>query len=204
MIGTTDFMPRIRVRIILLLITIAILSVMWIFGSKPANVTSDLVAIETNRVAVRSLDQRLSKMNETIKRTKATGISEPLDIVVSEQEFSSKFDSWAQPGNRVIRFHSFLGNLQPGELVLTGKFDLWRSELVFRMQIELNIEGGKRTANLVRLQVGQLYMPKTVRNLSLYVVEKLIDAGLPRIPIYIETLLVEEKEIVVSGSTNGL
>jgi len=197
-------MPRIRIRIILLLVAIAILGVMWSFGSKSANVTSDLVVIETTTSAVKSLDKQLSSVDAIIQRTKATGLSEPLDIIVSEQEFSSKFDTWAHPGNRVIRFHSFLGNVLPGQLVLTGKFDLWRSEFVFRIEVELNIENGNRTANLIRFQVGQLYMPEVARNLSLLVVEKLIDAGLPRTPIHIETLLIDEKEIVISGSTRGI
>ena len=44
-----------------------------------------------------------------------------------------------------------------------------------------------------------MYAPGFVRSLALALAERTVDAGLPRLPIAIETLVITDGELLVSG-----
>jgi len=89
---------------------------------------------------------------------------------------------------------------RPQTLTLTGILHTLGLSFPFRLDIVVATMNSERTAEVTRLQVGETFAPGFVRSLLLTLAERTLDAGLPRLPIAIETLVVTDGELFVSGA----
>ena len=124
--------------------------------------------------------------------------------MITELELISKFADWSAPGAAGIAFSESRAVMRDGEIVFVGVAELAGIEFRYRADIGISVESGEMRLELKRLQIGQLFAPGLVRTAMVGFVTRLLDAGVPRPPIDIETLLISEGEIVISGSTRGL
>ncbi len=180
----------------------AALAIVAFFASKPEIDTSDLSEIIVRDRDRSELNIRLAKVNSTIDQSKKTGVSIPVHISISETELASKIHAWA--GKKLFtEFRDLRAHFKDNTLIVVGTMRIGRFDFPFRNDISLRIETGVRSLELIRVQIGGLFLPGPLRAALVGLAERSLDAGFPRPPIEVETLLFSEDTLVISGSTRG-
>jgi len=85
-------------------------------------------------------------------------------------------------------------------IVLTGEVMSLGLNFDFRLDLELAIEQSERRVAIRRMQVGDIHAPGFITTALLELVTRTVDAGLPRIPMRIESLVLGDGELIVSGA----
>ena len=152
-----------------------------------------------------NLDSRLDTIDELVKRSKRIGIAEPVQILITELELSSKFNDWTTaPGDQIVEFSDSRAAMKANELIFVGVVQLAGQELRYRTDILLRIEAAELHLEIRRFQIGQLFAPRLLRAAVSRLIYLSIEAGVPRSPIDIETLLISEGGLIISGATIGI
>ena len=94
--------------------------------------------------------------------------------------------------------------MKANELIFVGIVKLAGLEFRYRADILLRIEAAELHLEIRRFQIGQLFTPRVFRAAVSRLISLSIEAGLPRSPIDIETLLISEGGLVISGATIGV
>ena len=175
------------------------------FASQPTVNTTDLDLLNPNDNSLAKLDSRLDAVDELVKRSKRIGIAEPVQIVISELELSSKFSDWSTTrDDQIVKFSDSRAAMKANELIFVGLVKLAGQEFHYRADILLRIEAAEFHLEIRRFQIGQLFTPRLLRAAVSKLISLSIEAGLPRSPIDIETLLISERGLVISGATIGI
>ena len=181
---------------------IAAFGVIAFFASRPEIDVSDLSEVIVSDRERTELNIRLAAVDAKINQSKTTGVSVPVHIVISETELASKIDAWA--GKKLFtEFRDLHAHFKEDTLVIVGTMRIGRFDFPFRNDISLRIDTGARNLELARVQIGGLFLPGPVRAALVGLAERSVDAGFPRPPIEVETLLFSEDTLVISGSTRG-
>ncbi len=188
----------------LLLVLLAVVGTLGFFASRPAVNVADLDLLDPDEATLAGLDSRLDAVDGLVKQSKQTGVAEPVQLVISELELNSKFSEWSAPGNAVIGISDSRASMKAGEIIFVGVVSIAGQEFRYRADVTIAIESAELRLELTRFQVGQLFAPGFLRSGLAALAALSVDAGVPRPPIDIETLLVSESELVISGSTRGL
>ena len=191
-----------RTFLYMAIVAAAALGVVAFFASRPEIHTSDLTEIIVSDHDRSELNIRLAAVNSTINQSKKTGVSVPVHISISETELASKIDAWA--GKKLFtEFRDLRAHFKENTLVVVGTMRIGRFDFPFRNDISLRIETGVRSVELIRVQIGGLFLPGPLRAALVGLAERSLDAGFPRPPIEVETLLFSEDTLVISGATRG-
>jgi len=183
---------------------LAVAGVLGFFASRPTISVSDLDLLEPDEGELAGLDSRLDAVDELVKRSKQTGVAEPVQLVISENELNSKISDWSAPDNAVIRISESRAAMKVDEIIFVGVITIAGQEVRYRADVAIAIESAELRLEITRFQVGHLFAPAFLRSGLATLAALSVDAGVPRPPIDVETLLVSETEIVISGSTHGL
>ena len=180
----------------------AALGVIAFFASRPEVDTSDLSEIIISDRDRSELNIRLAAVNAKIDQSKKTGVSVPVHISISETELASKIDAWT--GKKLFtEFRDLRAHFKEDTIVVIGTMRIGKFDFPFRNDINLRIDTGVRSVELTRVQIGGLFVPAPLRAVLVGLAERSLDAGFPRPPIEVETLLFSENTLVISGSTRG-
>lgn len=180
----------------------AALGVIAFFALRPEVDTSDLSEVVVSDRDRTELNIRLAGINAKIDQSKKTGVSVPVHISISETELASKIDAWS--GEKLFtEFRDLRAHFKEDTLVIVGTMRIGRFDFPFRNDISFRIDTGARSLELVRMQIGGLFLPGPLRAGLVGLAERSVDAGFPRPPIEVETLLFSEDTLVISGSTRG-
>ena len=180
----------------------AALGVIAFFASRPEVDTSDLSEVVVSDRDRTELNIRLAGINAKIDQSKKTGVSVPVHVSISETELASKIDAWS--GEKLFtEFRDLRAHFKEDTLVIVGTMRIGRFDFPFRNDIGLRIDTGARSLELVRVQIGGLFFPGPLRAALVGLAERSVDAGFPRPPIEVETLLFSEDTLVISGSTRS-
>jgi len=193
-----------RLSLYFLLLVAAVLAIFGFFASRPGVDISDLDLLEPDELVLARFNNRLDAVDELVRQSKQTGQPEPVQLVVSELELTSKLAEWSSPGILGITFFDSHATLRDGEMVLVGKAKAAGVEFRYRADIVVSIESAELQLEVRRLQTGQLFTPGPVRAGLVGLIARALDAGVPRPPIDIETLLISEGEMIISGSARGI
>ena len=107
-----------RLSLYFLLLVAAVLAIVGFFASRPGVDISDLDLLEPDELVLARFNNRLDAVNELVRQSKQTGQSEPVQLVVSELELTSKLAEWSSPGILGITFIDSHATLRDGEMVL--------------------------------------------------------------------------------------
>ena len=192
-------------RLVLLaaLMFLAAVGVLVFFATRPGVERADLGDVAPSAQALADLRAQFATANELIDQSKRTGVSEPVSLTVTESELTSEFDDWSKKEKPFAGFRDLRVNLRSDIAILTGILEVNRLESPFRLDLRVRIESGALDLRIIRLQFGQLYVPEFLRDALVGLVQRTLDAGVPRPPIDVETLLVSEQTMVISGSTRA-
>ena len=193
-----------RLSLYLLLFFVAVTGILGFFASRPTIGVSDLDLLDPDEGALARLDSRLDAVDRLVKQSKQNGLSEPVQLVVSELELNSKFSDWSAPGNAVIGISGSQATMKADQIVFVGIVSFAGQEFRYRADVTIAIESAELRLEITRFQIGQLFTPRFLRTGLAALAALSVDAGVPRPPIDIETLLVSEGEMVISGSTRGI
>lgn len=191
-----------RLFIYVALTVVAAGAIVIFFATRPDIDSADLSEVEPNPAALAELDERLNEIDALMNQSKTTGVATPVQLVITEAELTSKLNAWAGPQGAVaigdLRTH-----LLKDTIVLVGTVRIGGFDFRFRGDVKVRIESGERTVEMLRGQVGQLYLPGPVRRGLVGLVARSVDAGVPSPPIDVETLLISEGSLIISGSTRS-
>ena len=187
-----------------MLLFLAVAGILGFFASRPTISVSDLDLLEPDEGELAGLDSRLDAVDELVKRSKQTGVAEPVQLMINENELNSKFSDWSAPGNAIIGISDSRAAMKVDEIIFVGVITIAGQEFRYRADVTIAIESAELRLEITRFQVGQLFAPAFLRSGLTTLAALSVDAGVPRPPIDVETLLVSETEIVISGSTRGL
>jgi len=193
-----------RLSLYFLLLVAAVLAIFGFFASRPVVDVSDLDLLEPDELVLAQFNSRLDAVDDLVRQSKQTGHPEAVQLVVTELELTSKLAEWSTPGILGITFFDSHATLRNGEIVLVGKAKAAGVEFRFRADIVVSIESAELQMEVRRLQTGQLFTPGFVRAALVGLIARALDAGVPRPPIDVETLLISEGEMIISGSTRGI
>ena len=121
---------------------------------------------------------------------RAGGREEPVQLNFTHDELTALVADWGHLDHWFGSIESMQLALQPGKLVLSGVIQTLGLEFPFRLDVHASIENKQRTVELTRLQIGELFAPGFVRNIALELALRTVDAGLPRVPIETESLVL--------------
>ena len=176
------------------------ITVLGVFATRGSVDLSNLPRIEPSPVNYARAHAKIEYFQRVSDEARAGGRELPAQINFSHDEATALFQNWG----RKSHWFGSVADLQiaflPGTGALTGTLRSNGLNFPFRIEFALSTENSLRTVELTRVQVGELFAPGFARAILLALVDRTVDAGLPRIPMEIETLVVTDGEILASGS----
>jgi len=142
---------------------------------------------------------KVADFTQEAETARATGKAQPAQLSFSHDEMTALIGEWGRQGHWFGLVQDLQVTFVPGGMTLTGRLQTAGLEFQFRLDINIKIENRERTAEVVQAQIGQLIVPGFVRGILLGLAMRTLDAGLPRVPMVIESLLVGEGELLISG-----
>jgi hypothetical protein len=184
-----------------LLLLVALVVVLGVFATRGTVDMADLPRIQVDQATKERADEKIADFSALTDRTKATGQSEPVQISLTHEETTALIADWGEQD----RWYGSVAELQiafgPGTMTLTGVIHSLGLEFPFRIDLDVVIENRERKVELQRGQLGELYAPGFLRNIMLGLAMRTVDAGLPRVSVDIESLVLTDGEVIVSGET---
>ena len=177
----------------------ALVVIIGFFAIRGTVDTHDLPRVQVDAATHRSATDKLEAFYVVSDVARAGGREEPVQLNFTHDELTALVADWGRLDHWFGSIESMQLALQPGELVLSGVIQTLGLEFPFRLDVHASIENKQRTAELTRLQIGELFAPGFVRNIALELALRTVDAGLPRIPIATESLVLADGELIVSG-----
>ena len=160
----------------------------------------DLTEIVVSPEVAESALDKVAQFGVVSARARASGASQPVQIIFSDTEISSLISDWGRESDwwgSINRLHVSFG---PDVIVLTGELMSLGLNFDFRLDLEIAIEQSERRIAIRRMQVGDIHAPGFVSTALLELITRTVDAGLPRIPMRIESLVLGDGELIVSGA----
>ena len=184
----------------LLLALAGVVVVLGVFATRGSVDISDLARLQPGPEVKRRADAKLQGFAQVSERARQAGRQIPAQIAFTHDEMTALLRDWGRQDHGFGSVSAMQITFRPHTLTLTGILQSLGLSFPFRLDIVVATENSERTAEVTRLQVGETYAPGFVRSLLLTLAERTLDAGLPRLPIAIETLVVTDGELFVSGA----
>ena len=177
-----------------------VITVLGVFATRGSVDISDLVRLQPDPLVRARAEATLGAFGQTSDQARKAGRGIPAQITFTHDEMTALLRDWGQQDHGFGSFSELQLTFRPQMLTLTGVLQSLGLSFPFRLDIVVSTENSVRRAEITRFQVGEMYAPGFVRSLALALAERTIDAGLPRLPIAIETLVVTDGELLVSGT----
>lgn len=178
----------------------ALVVVVGIFAAIGTVDRSDLPVVDVAAEVETLARQKVEQFGALSAQARASGESRPVQVIFSDDEMSALISHWGREskwwGSADRLQVAFGRNL----MVLTGLIKTWGLEFDFRLDLFVSIEQSERQVAVQRLQLGDIHAPGFVSAALLELATRTVDAGLPRVPMRIESLVLAEGELIVSGA----
>ena len=184
----------------LLLALAGVLVVLGVFATRGSVDVSDLARLQPDSLVRARAEAKLNAFGQTSEQARLAGRAIPVQVAFTHDEMTALLRDWAGQQHGFGSITEMQLTFRPRTLTLTGVLHAVGLSVPFRLDIAVSAENSQRTAEIIRFQVGEVFAPGFVRSLALALAERTLDAGLPRLPIAIETLVVTEGELLVSGT----
>ena len=184
----------------LLLAAAGVLTVLGVFATRGSVDISDLARIQPDPQIRARAEAKLNAFGQTSEQARQAGREIPAQIAFTHDEMTALLQDWALQDHGFGSITDLQLTFRPRTLTLTGVVHSLGLSFPFRLDVAVMTENSQREAEITRFQVGEMYAPGFVRSLVLALAERTVDAGLPRLPIAIESLVVTDGELFVSGA----
>ena len=184
----------------LLLAAAGVLTVLGVFATRGSVDISDLARIQPDPQIRARAEAKLNAFGQTSEQARQAGREIPAQIAFTHDEMTALLQDWALQDHGFGSITDLQLTFRPRTLTLTGVVHSLGLSFPFRLDVAVMTENSQREAEMTRFQVGEMYAPGFVRSLVLALAERTVDAGLPRLPIAIESLVVTDGELFVSGA----
>ena len=184
----------------LLLAAAGVMTVLGVFATRGSVDISDLARIQPDPQVRARAEAKLNAFGQTSEQARQAGREIPAQIAFTHDEMTALLQDWARQDHGFGSITDLQLTFRPRTLTLTGVVHSLGLSFPFRLDVTVMTENSQREAEITRFQVGEMYAPGFVRSLVLALAERTVDAGLPRLPIAIESLVVTDGELFVSGA----
>ena len=184
----------------LLLAAAGVMTVLGVFATRGSVDISDLARIQPDPQVRARAEAKLNAFGQTSEQARQAGREIPAQIAFTHDEMTALLQDWARQDHGFGSITDLQLTFRPRTLTLTGVVHSLGLSFPFRLDVVVMTENSQREAEITRFQVGEMYAPGFVRSLVLALAERTVDAGLPRLPIAIESLVVTDGELFVSGA----
>ena len=184
----------------LLLALAGVVVVLGVFATRGSVDISDLARLQPDAQVHAQAQAKLGEFAQVSEQARQGGRGIPAQIAFTQDEMTALLQGWGMQEHGFGSASDLQITLRPRTLTLTGILHSLGLNFPFRLDFAVSTENSERTAEITRFQVGEIFAPGFVRSLALALAERTLDAGLPRLPIAIETLVVTDGVLLVSGS----
>ncbi len=184
----------------LLLALAGVIVVLGVFATRGSVDISDLARLQPDSLVRARAETKLNAFGQTSEQARLAGRAIPAQVAFTHDEMTALLRDWASQEHGFGSVTELQLTFRPRTLTLTGVLHSVGLSFPFRLDIAVSAENSQRTAEITRFQVGEMYAPGFIRSLALALAERTVDAGLPRLPIAIETLVITDGELLVSGA----
>ena len=184
----------------LLLALAGVVVVLGVFATRGSVDISDLARLQPDSLVRARAEAKLNAFGQTSEQARLAGRAIPVQVAFTHDEMTALLRDWAGQEHGFGSVTEMQLTFRPRTLTLAGVLHAVGLSFPFRLDIAVSTEHSQRTAEIIRFQVGEVFAPGFVRSLALALAERTLDAGLPRLPIAIETLVVTDGELLVSGT----
>ena len=160
----------------------------------------DLTEIVASAEIADSALDKVAQFGVVSARARASGASQPVQIIFSDDEISALISDWGRQSDWWGSIERLQVSFGPDVIVLTGELMSAGLNFDFRVDLEVAIEQSERRVAIRRMQVGDIHAPGFITTALLELITRTVDAGLPRIPMRIESLILSDGELIVSGA----
>ena len=194
-------MRRLFVFVMWLIVAFAALVIVVGFFSAIGTVDrSDLPEIDVSAEAADSALAKIAQFGAVSVRARGSGQAQPVQIIFTDAEISAMIGDWGRESGwwgSIDRLQVAFGQ---NVIVVTGELMSLGLDIDFRIDLEVVIEQSERRVAIRRMQVGDIHAPGFITTALLELITRTVDAGLPRIPMRIESLILSDGELIVSGA----
>ncbi len=177
----------------------ALVAILGVFATRGHVDLSGLPRIEIDGDVRARAAALIAEFTAATERARGSGKSEPVQITLGQDELTALIDGWRREDHWFGTVRELQVALLPGTLAITGVIESLGLEIPFRIDVAVVVENNTREVEVTRLQAGELFAPGFLRTVMLELASRTLDAGLPRVPVDIETLVVGNGEVIVSG-----
>ena len=128
---------------------------------------------------------KLQAFEAQSEQARSSGKKLPSQVSFTEKEMTSLIRDWGKQDHWFGSIENLQIEFIPGTCVITGILESINLNFPFRLELAISAEESQRTAELARLQVGELVAPGFFRAALLALAARTFDAGLPRVALSI-------------------
>ena len=183
----------------LLLALAGVVVVLGVFATRGSVDISDLARLQPEAQVRAQAKAKLGEFGKVSEQARQAGRGIPAQIAFTQDEATALLQDWGTLEHGFGAVSNLQVSFHPRLLTLTGVLHSLGLNFAFRLDLAVSTENSERRAEITRFQVGEVFAPGFARSLVLALAERTLDAGLPRLPIAIETLVVTDGELLVSG-----
>ena len=162
------------------------------------NTGQNLLAVDPT--THRRAQTKLEAFEALSEQARSSGKKLPAQISFTEEETTALIHNWGDQNRWFGSVNDLKIELLPGTFVITGTLQSINLNFPFRLELAISAENSQRKTELMLLQVGELFAPGFIRAAMLALADRTFDAGLPRVALSIESLVVTNGELLVSGN----
>lgn len=191
---------RVVVGLLLLLVVLAGGTV-FVLAKQPPTVAAGLKAVAPSAEAAQSFDAKVDTLREAQAAAAKTGKSQPVEVVFTEEELTSKASETSGPiGDTGVAATGTQVHLSGGNIVATSTLSMQGLAFGVGVVAKPMLVNGQVRLVVTEIQTGALPLPDAVRRQINAAVGQAIDPTTLGLPISVSGLTIVDGTLVLKGT----
>ena len=190
-------------RLLLGFVLLAVVAVsgLFVLARQKPSIAQTLKAVPVTPAAAKSFDDKISIVVKAADEAKRTGKVVPVEITLTEEEFTSKISSVVtQPNDAGLATKNTQVHLQNGNVVATSDITIQGLQLSIGVVAQPVVVNGVTQIVVKEIQTGALPLPDAIKQQLNAQIGQAMDPKRLGLPMDVSKIQVVDGKIIIGGS----